>query len=476
MKPARRSRAVRWCCSAAWLLLVGCQWVPTLGHQRLAADLDAKRASVPDAWQGGVDWSQEQPTGWLTDFEGGSLRSVVEQALAGNPGLKAAAARVDQARAGVGTATAALLPTLDGNGTASRSQRPGDQRFPGLAQQANRFTTGLSAAWELDLWGRLADQRGAALADLAARQSDYHAARLSLAANAAQSAVTVTELRLLVALSQADVEARQTQLKLLESQLDRGIDTETAALDVSLGRADLARSKADVEERSRQLDGARRSLETVLGGYPEGKIRGLDQLPRLRGSVPAGLPAALLSRRPDVLAAEQRLRATLNRESAAKKAFLPSIRLTGDRGFTSQQLASLISTPSATWTMASQLTQPLFEGGRLLAGVKSARASYDEALNLYAETVLTAFREVETALAAERFWSAQEAELRRALEQARTAEKLASGQYERGLADVLTLLESRRRAFDAERALIAAQANLARNRLALHLALGGDWE
>jgi outer membrane protein TolC len=202
----------------------------------------------------------------------------------------------------------------------------------------------------------------------------------------------------------------------------------------------------------------------------------LKALPEPRRNVPAGLPVALLSRRPDVLAAELRLFESLNLESAARKALLPGIRLTGDKGYSSQELADLVSVQAAVWTIASGVTQPLFQGGRLRAGAKRARARYDELLNVYAGTAQTAFREVETALAAERFLVEQQEELARAKVEAERAEQLALGQYGRGLVDVLTVLDSRQRAYDANRALVTARALRLRNRADLYLALGGAFD
>lgn len=201
----------------------------------------------------------------------------------------------------------------------------------------------------------------------------------------------------------------------------------------------------------------------------------MGTLPNLHRGVPAGLPSQMLLRRPDLRAAERRVAAALADESSAKKALLPSFRITGAFGRTSQQLHQLIRPESALWNLGTQAAQTIFQGGRLKAGIDLERARYDENLQTYANSVLTAFREVETALAAEQFLTAQEAALQQAASLASQAEKLALSQYEKGLSDVLTLLDTRQRTFDAESALIAVKAQRLRNRAALHLALGGDF-
>jgi NodT family efflux transporter outer membrane factor (OMF) lipoprotein len=455
--------------------MAGCAGKPW-GAARSEKDVEAVAAFAPGAWTALGVKREAAAEGWLLDFGNETLRALVNEALAANPDLKAAAARVEQARQDVRVATADLLPTLDGSGNGSRAQRPGDQRFPGLGQRANRFNLSLDVAWEPDFWGRIRDERRAAVASFEAGTADYHAARLSLAANTVKAAFAAAEAEAQVALATENVETRRLQQGLLEKQLDRGLEAEKVALDVSLGRADLARAESELTGQKRALDAARRSLEGLLGRYPAGRVAELKALPVPRRNVPAGLPAELLSRRPDVLAAELRLFESLNLESAARKALLPGIRLTGDKGYSSQELADLVSVQAAVWTIASGVTQPLFQGGRLRAGAKRARARYDELLNVYAGTAQTAFREVETALAAERFLVEQQEELARAKVEAERAEQLALGQYGRGLVDVLTVLDSRQRAYDANRALVTARAVRLRNRADLYLALGGAFE
>lgn len=457
------------------LLLPGCALLPALGTKRKDADLARVRDGVPPQWAALPSGAAGDPAGWLEDFGGTGLGSLVERALSENQDFKAAAARVRAAQAQTGSATATLLPSVGLNGIANRSQRPGDQRFASIGQRAKRFTATGEFNWEIDLWGRLSDQRRAAKARERAAVADYHAAKLSLAATTASTAITLKEAEALRDLAAENVRVRRTQLGILERQLDRGVDPSRAGLDLSLGRADLARAESLVAQRGQVVDETRRSLETLLGGYPAGKEPGLRELPSLKKSVPAGLPSELLLRRPDVLAAEQRLAEALSNESVAKKAFLPSISLSGNKGFSSQQLAALGSTSTALWTIGGSAAQSLFEGGARIAEIRRRKASYDEALMNYESQALTAFREVETALAAGVFFSELESALRQAVEEADRAERLALGQYEKGLADVLTLLDARQRAFDARSSLISIQAGQLRNRVALHLALGGDF-
>lgn len=456
-------------------VLVGCGFTPPLGSKRLKMDVAGVKAIPPGQWSALPKLTPGSATGWLEDFQSATLRSLVDRAITANPDLKAAAARVTQARAQTMQAGAGQFPMISGNFSASRNQTPTDQRFSGLDFINNRFRLPLNVSWEFDFWGRVADERGAAKSRRFAVEEDFHAARLSLAANTVRTAITLAEAQALLALSEQDVQTRRMQLGILDRQMERGIDPDRAALDLSLSRADLARSEAMVQQRRATADQTRRTLEVLLGGYPAGAERGLSVLPSLRREVPTGLPSELLLRRPDVRAAERRLEAALRTESAAKKAFLPSLRLTGESGRTSQDIDKLLVPEAAIWTIAGNVTQSIFQGGRILANAKDARARYEEQLQTYTSTVLTAFREVETALAADGFLTDQAAALSRSATEAERAETLARGQYEKGLSEVLTLLDARQRAFDARTALISVQARRLRNRADLHLALGGEF-
>lgn len=457
------------------MALCGCSVLPTLGAKKKAADVDAFQMAAPPSWSVSGVIKGNAATGWLDDFGSASLKRLVDQAVAANPDLRVAAAKVDQAKALARIAGADVLPQLSTDFQGSRSQRASGQRFVGTGVRSNRFQWAADVSWELDFWGRIRDQQGAAVADADAALADLHAARLSLAANTVKSAITLASAEAEIEIAEENVKRRRMHLGVLEKQLDRGLDPDRAALDVSLSRADLARGEATIASRKREADGARRSLEVLLGSYPAGKENGLGALPEVKRAVPVGLPSGLLLRRPDMLAAERRLESAIREESAARKAFLPSFRMTGNSGFSSEELAALLEKNAFIWSLAGSVAQNIFQGGRIKAGVDEARARYDQALEQYASAALTAFKEVETALAAEAYFREQEAALETASTEAERSVKLALGQYERGLTDVLTLLDAQQRVFEARSALLAVKALRLRNRADLHLALGGDF-
>ena len=303
-------------CALAAAGLAACG-LPPLGSGRLKQDLQSVHGLAPERWAALPKLAPAGATGWLDDFQDPALRRLVERALAANPDLKAAAARVNQARAETVQAGAALFPSVSAGYSASRSQSPGDQRFSGLTPINNRFRLPLNVSWEIDLWGRVADERGAARANRQAAEETFHAARLSLAANTVRTAVTLAEAEALRDLAERNVANRRVQLGVLNRQLERGLDPDRAALDVSLGRADLARAESLVEQRRASADQTRRALEVLLGGYPAGREPGLRGVPGLKRGVPSGLPSELLLRRPDLRAAERRLEAARRGASAA---------------------------------------------------------------------------------------------------------------------------------------------------------------
>lgn len=455
------------------LLVTGCVLMPTLGRKKWETDLQRTAAMAPPQWSASSAEIRPASEPWLQDFSHPRLVSLVAEAMAHNHDLRAAAARIKQAKAEHQRATAPLLPTLGTGFSANRNQQPTDQRFSGLQPINNRFRLPLDFSWEIDLWGRLADNRRAAQSRWHAQQDDYEAARLSLQAAVVKATITLCEARHQRSLAVTNIQTREVQLKVLERVMEQGLAAERSALDVSLARADLDRAKATLDQRNASVDQATRALEVLLGRHPAAKETGLEQLPKLRRAHPAALPVALLSRRPDLRAAQRRLESALALESSAKKSFLPNFTIPGSVGRTAQQTGNILTPQAVYWSIGANVSQQLFQGGATLATLRISKARYDEQLEIYAQAVLTAFNEVETALAADGFLAQQANSLQQSAQEAERAETLAQSQYQRGLIEALTLLDSQQRAFDSRSAWIAVEATRLRTRVDLHLAMGG---
>ena len=448
-------------------LCVGCVKAPS-------SHFDQHKINTPESFAGATDQAQVFEDGWVDDFQDQKLEVLILEALESNYDLQAASSRVAAAQASFQSANAGWKPQLNLNQSDSRSKTVFNP-FAGPLQSRyiNRFDLGFNLSWELDLWGRLRNQGRAALADLQASESDYMSARLSLAANVAASWFNVIESELQVRLTEDTVHSFESNLKVVEESYKRGIPNR--ALDVRLTRANVESARSNLQIRKRQRDATVRSLEILLGRYPSAELETTPRLPILTGTVPTGMPSELLLRRPDIFSAERRLAAATQRLKVSRKSLLPSIRLTSSVGTSSNELTDLLDPERLALSIAGSLTQPLYQGGRLRANIRLSDARLQESMAQFSQTVLRAFQEVESLLAAETFLKDQETALQATSEESSEAEILAKEQYERGLVDIITVLESERRAFNARSSLINVANLRLQNRLSLYLALGGHF-
>jgi outer membrane protein, multidrug efflux system len=431
---------------------------------------------LPSRWTaGGGDIPGASVTGWLGDFGSPQLCQLVEEAVGKNYDLTSARSRVARAQERAKIVGADRLPTADLSEQVSRSQNLRGAAFQTV--RANNFNLSFDMAWEVDLWGRVRDLHHAELARITAESNLYEASRLSLAASVVKTAFVIIEGHEQVELSRRTLASLRTNLKILDDKLEAGEVADRGALEISLSRADIARAESAILSFQRQVDGSKRTLETLLGRYPSGKIESLSGLPRLTREVPVGLPSELLLRRPDLLAAEATVDAAMKELSASRKTLLPALSLNGSAGTAStDDFGDLFNIQNLVWGIGQNLTRPVYQGGRLRANIRLDEHERDELIANYAETALSAFREVETALSAERYLKSQVAALSGAVTESRRAEQLSLEEYQQGLVDIITLLESQRRAFDAQSALLSVRLALVTNRVDLYLALGGDFD
>lgn len=452
-------------CFAAILssvILAGCA-------SKAGPDADRHVGELPDAWTTKTAASEVESAWWLR-FKDERLNALIDEAQRYNTGIGQAEAREQQARAQAEIAGADRLPQLSGAFNASRQKQPvpgGDSAI------TETYGASLNISWEIDLWGRLGAQSEAAREDYLASADTLRSVRQSIAAQSAKAYFAVIEAREQVSFSKETVAALTETARQVGNRADQGAispaDKQLAITNLETARGGL-QQRLDAEQRSS------RQLETILRDYPAGEIHAPEALPPIPAAPPAGLPAELLLRRPDISAAERNLRATGLRTEAARKAFLPAITLTGSAGRQSSELDNLLDGGFSVWSIAGQIVQPIFQGGRLSASLDLAEARQREAAEAYAETVLQALREVENALAADRYLADREASLLRAAEAAENAQRIAFNRYAQGLTPFITVLESQQRALDTRSAWIAARRARLDNRVDLHLALGGGFD
>ena len=449
------------------LLLVACARSPK-------SQLSKLPIAVPEQFSTETGVSTSASFDWISDFGDPALQALVAEVQQSNYNLEAAAGRLDAVSANQRIVRAARVPSIQGGFSGSR-QKNNFQNLAGSigTRLFNSYNLNASVAWEMDLWGKVKNRTQAAIADVEAEQSNYRAFQFSLAATTLRTWFETVESELQLQLARETLNVFEKNLTVVEASFERGLPNR--ALDVRLTRANVENARSTLALRRRIRDAAGRSVETLLGRYPSGQLLVRTNLPSLVTAVPPGLPSDLLHRRPDLIAAERQLAASLERVKIAKKDLLPTISLSSSTGTSSGELRDILDPDLLIWNIAGNLTQPIFQGGRLLAGIDLANANSRSALANYAQTALNAFQELESLLAAEGFLQQELEASQRAATESVAAEELAWQQYQRGLVDIITVLESQRRAFTAQSSLLSVINNRLANRINLYLALGGDF-
>lgn len=457
-------------------LLAGC--VPTALENRI----DEAGVDTPHAWHATRAAKKGVDRDWLRKIGGRELTSLVAEALKANPDMRAAAARVERASAEARIAGAGRQPTLDAATLAGRSEQNfigfpfggGGGGVPGSL--TNNFGVSLNAAWELDVWGRMRAGQRAAIADLQAQAAEYESARVSLASQVAKAWLALAEANEQTALAREALEARRILSEAVRERFERAITEDGgSAAQVRLTEAEVAAGQAALVERRQERDRASRQLEILLGRYPSGNSIDAAKLPNMPGPAPAGLPSELLMRRPDILAAERRLAAEGGRKRQAQLARFPSLQLTGSMGTTTDSLGNILKSDFGVWSIGGNLTQPVFQGGRIAGEIDRSTALERAAAADLQRVVIRSFAEVEQALAAEIFLREREAAVARAAKLAADAAQRADEEFSAGTGDVLTLIETRSQQIETASRLAAIRRLRLDQRIDLHLALGGDF-
>ena len=412
----------------------------------------------------------EVADGWLVSLGAEGLDALVTEALENSPSLGATAASLDAALASAKIAGARLFPAISADFNGRRS-------LNNTSAGSNIYSTntGLSAgvSWEIDLWGRVKNNRDASTYDYQASEADFIGARLSLVATVARLWVENVAAREQLALAERTLEAFEENEAVIEGRFERGLSN---ALDLQLIRTTTEGARGTVSVRKEQFASARRSLELSLGRYPSGELAIDAMFPDVVEQIPVGLPAALLERRPDLLAAEARMDAQGQRALAANKNRLPTLSLSGSIGRSGSDIDNLGDPDFGVWSIFGGLAAPIFNFGRLEAEQIRGQAQYRQAALGYVSTALRAFNEVEGFLAGEVYLDERLTAAIAAEQAAVEAERISWERYRSGLVDIVTVLDSQRRADNARRDVISLRAQKLQNRIDLHTALGGDFE
>jgi hydrophobe/amphiphile efflux-1 (HAE1) family protein/NodT family efflux transporter outer membrane factor (OMF) lipoprotein len=427
------------------------------------------------SWKEGRPLDNVPKGNWWEIFGDPNLNALESQALSANQQLKAAVARVDQARATARIARSQLMPSLnlDPDFTRERYSPNENPSFGNIT--ANTFSTPLDLSYEVDLWGRVRRSFQSAHADAQASLADFYNVLLTLQSDIAQNYFSLRSLDAEIATVNGTIALRHEQVRLVRSRLEGGIGSE---LDVAQAETELATTEAEAASLAHQRDELENAIAILVGENPSSfKLAALDDPdwnPR-PPEIPAGLPSDLLERRPDVAQAERQLASANAKIGVAKAAFFPVLTLTGSAGYLSADLSSLFSWDSRTWSIGPSLSLPIFAGGRNRANYKYSQAAFQESVALYRQQVLNAFGEVENSLSGIYHFAVQSEAQQRAVTSARRAAELATDRYRSGIVAYIEVVDASRDTLTAER----ANAQLAGQRLiaAVQLikALGGGW-
>lgn len=445
-------------------LLIGC--AGTSAPERPATPIPASYAVAQPADSNGATLP-----GWQRFFPDTRLQRLIAAALERNHDLQAAVARVGEARAIYGIQKADQIPTVALGASDTRGRTPADLRLPGTPAVGEQYQVSLGiAAYELDFWGRVASLKQAALAQYLATEEARNTLAIAVVAAVADTDLLERELDERIALARRTVASREEALRIAQRRFELGATSELIPRQVET-LLTAARSELAALERQRAQNHA--ALVLLVGDDP-------DPLPSARlddngvmTDLPAGLPAELLNRRPDIRAAEHQLEAAHASIAAARAAFFPRIALTAGSGTASTELNQLFRANANAWSFVPSLSLPLFDSGRLQANLDLAEARRNIAVANYEGTVQAAFRDVNTALTA-RYWLEQQLAAQRDLLHAQAERtRLAELRYAQGSSSYMEVLDARRELFAAEQGVVQLRRARLSASVALYRALGG---
>ncbi len=448
------------------------------------------QTTVPENWNGQEVVTPAHPSQtapnpvalveWWNSFNDPTLSSLVEMAVRANLDVRLAEARIRQARAARGVAGAPLWPEVDASALYQRSQGSSEVVGGGgvatIGGLRNLWQAGLDATWEVDIFGGTRRSIEAAGADLKAAVEDRRDVLVTLVGDVGSNYINLRGFQQQIAIARQNIKAQRHTAKIIRKRYEAGF---VGALDVANADAQVATTEAQIPVLESSARAAIYSLGVLLGREPAALEKDLIReapIPPTPPEIPVGLPSDLLRRRPDIRRAEAQLHAATARIGVATADLFPKFNLAGSFGFSAGDVARVGGLSSKFWSWGPTVTWPIFAGGRIYWNIKVQDALQEQALLTYEKTVLTALKDVETALVA----YAKEQEHRKSLSEAvtnnRRAVELATKLYLVGKTDFLNVLTAQRSLYTSEDALVQSIRTVDTNLIALYKALGGGWE
>jgi len=463
--------------TAGIALLTGCSVGP-----------DYVQPSVPQAaaYKESGPWKKAEPRDdiskgdWYAVFHDSKLNELEARAQASNQTLRAAVAKVSEARAVARQAEASFFPTLDFQGTGDRQRtspnngqlnaQSGGHGLPYTFNSATVVPFDLS--YEVDIWGKVRRAFEASGDQAQASMADYENVLLTLKADIATNYFAVRTADSQIDVQRRTIQSYEENLKLTNSRFQGGISTQ---LDVEQAQATLASAQAQLATLQQNRAQLEHAVAVLVGQPPEMFSLRFHPLAAKLPAIPAGLPSDLLERRPDVAAAERRVAAQNAEIGVAISAYFPSVHLTGQTGFDSGDLGMLFNWESRIWSYGPNIQFPIFEGGQISANIKQQRAAYEENVADYRQQVLVAFQDVEDSLSALRYLARQSEAENRAFTSYKKALDLTNARYTTGLVSYFDVIQAQGLALGAEQLTVQIEGNRIGGTVRLIKALGGGW-
>ena len=454
-----------------------------LGGCLLSGDKPDPGLDIPLTYDGGpknpaVAEAAVPPLDWWRGFRSKELTEVIEEARAANLDIAAAVARIVQADAQSRVAGATLLPSVGLNGSATRIRTSQSTSAGGTTgslggSERDLLSTSLSASYEIDFWGKNRSALRAAEETAVASRYDREVVGLTTVVATANAYFQVLAAQDRLRVARENLASATRVLNLIQQRLNAGT---ASALDIAQQESLVNTQRASIPPLEQTLKQNRNALAVLIARSPERvRIRGGSLRSIATPRVTPGLPSELLAQRPDIRQAEANLAAANANVVNARAQFLPSITLTGEGGYQSAVLRTLLRPESAFYTAAAGLTQPIFEGGKLLGNLDLQKGRQDELLQTYRKAVISAFADVENALDAIRQTALRQRLQRDVVTSSRRAFAISEQRLTQGTIDLVTVLQTQQTLYQAEDAL--AQARLAHVLavVSLYQALGGGW-
>ncbi len=448
------------------------------GCTTVGPDYETPEIETPTTWNQPEDPallpSSENIKIWWTVFEDPMLTGLIEQVGETNLDLPVAVARVNEARARLGIAEGQQVPMVGVGAGAVAGENSENLDMPGGSN--TRYTVGLDASWEIDLFGRISRSVQAAAAEYQATEEDRNDVMITLYAETARTYLALRTYQARLEAASANIDSQREVLKLTESRFKHGLSTD---LDVAQAERVLTNSESEVPPLRIELARAINTMGVLIGQPPNALWKELSEpkpIPIPPQKVTVGVPADLLRQRPDIRRAERQLAAQTARIGVATADLYPTLSIDGSLGLGSFSTNDLFNPASRMFTFGPSLRWNLFDGGRVRNQIKVEDARTEQALLIYERTILNALNEVENALTSFLQQRIQFEALQRSVGASRRALELSTRLYTDGLADFQNVLDAQRSVFDVENRMAAAQGQAAVNLVALYKALGGGWD